>query len=75
MIWTTSSFDTVKSLEEPWGTWMKEHLVNKLQQLNAGMLQNLLLYHNSTGQKKKSGNWCTDWSTQVINTNNGKYQI
>ena len=54
---------------------MKEHLVNKLQQLNAGMLQNLLLYHNSTGQQKKSGNWCTDWSTQFINTNNDKYQI
>ena len=24
MIWTISSFDTAKSLEEPWGTWMKE---------------------------------------------------
>ena len=37
------------------------------------MLQNLLLYHNSTGQQEKSGSWCTDWSTQFINTNNGKY--
>ena len=29
--------------------------------------------HGFIAQQGESGNWCTDWSTQFLNTNHGKY--
>ena len=50
MIWTVSSFDTAKSLEEPWGTWMKEkwYISSELQK-RCGM----------------NGHWTWKWTVSI----------
>ena len=57
-------------LECPQTPWMV-NVINKLWQLNVCSKT----YCITTIQwlNRESGNWCTDWSTQFINTNNGKY--